>query len=576
MKRMLKVVICFFMITVLSAGLLAMPALGANSANSKVDLSKKVKEIYSNTVSAKNTSDAAVSNIDHYEFYETEPNNWIYEANVISNNYKGDLPYFIVGTITDYYFDIDYYRFTVNSRGKVELIGGWIGDFFGYGWEDDLLFGLMDSQGNIIAAAELVGDYPETLRYLSADISAGTYYIFVFQNSTYEYLYIDEPYGIILDFTPSINYVTVNFNSQGGTSVPSITVAQNSTITAPTAPTRPGYTFGGWYKEAACINPWNFRTDVVTGNMTLYAKWIPSINPNVKRIAGNNRYETAVKVSQTGWTTANTVILARGDDYADALAGVPLAHQLNAPILLTQTESIVPATIAEISRLKAQRVILLGGHGAISDNVMRELKSQGLNVERIQGRDRYETAAHIAEYMAREGAFDTAFVAVGTNFADALAASSYAAVREQPILLTATNSLPQATKNAIADLGIKNTVVCGGPAVVSNSVFSQLPYPKRIYGDNRYLTALELAKEFMPEGTKHVYVATGLNFPDAIAGGVLAANNDSGILLVQGNYTIPIPQVQNFYVTRGFTDATIFGGTAIVSSELEQWFKNPW
>jgi putative cell wall-binding protein len=295
----------------------------------------------------------------------------------------------------------------------------------------------------------------------------------------------------------------------------------------------------------------------------------------VNRIAGGNRYETAVKVSQAGWTIADTVILARGDDYADALAGVPLAHQLDTPILLTQTESIVPATMAEISRLKAQRVILLGGPGAISDNVMRKLKSQGLNVERIQGEDRYETAARIAEYMAREGAvFDTAFIAVGTNFADALAASSYAAMKGQPILLTATNYLPKATTNAIADRGIKNTVVCGGPAVVSNSVFSQMPCPKRVYGDNRYLTALELAKEFMPESTNHVYVATGLNFPDAIAGGVLAAKNNSGVLLVQGNQTAPIPQVQDFYVDHGFTNATIFGGTAIVSSELEQWFKD--
>jgi putative cell wall-binding protein len=296
---------------------------------------------------------------------------------------------------------------------------------------------------------------------------------------------------------------------------------------------------------------------------------------NEKRLAGDDRYETAVKVSQAGWTTAGTVILARGDDFADAVAGVPLAHQLNAPILLTQTNSIVPAIIEEITRLKAERVIILGGPGAISDNVRGELERIGLAVERIEGADRYETAVRIAERLVREGAeFDTAFIAVGTNFADALAASSYAAMRGQPILLTDTNYLPQATKDAIANLGIKNTVVCGGPGAVSESVFDQLPNPKRVFGNDRYLTALELAKEFMPKSTKHVYVATGLDFPDAVAGGVLAAKINSGVLLVQGNQTVPIQQIQDFYVEHGFTGATMFGGSSVVSSELEQWFKD--
>jgi putative cell wall-binding protein len=296
---------------------------------------------------------------------------------------------------------------------------------------------------------------------------------------------------------------------------------------------------------------------------------------NEQRLGGDDRYATAVKVSQAGWTTAGTVILARGDDFADAVAGVPFAHQLNAPILLTQTNSIVSATIEEITRLKAERVIVLGGPGAISDDVMGELEGRGLVVERIQGADRYETAFRIAECMVREGAeFDTAIIAVGTNFADALAASSYAAMRGQPILLTDTNYLPQATKDAISNLGIKNTVVCGGPGAVSESVFAQLPNPKRVYGNDRYLTALELAKEFMPKSTKHVYVATGLNFPDAVAGGVLAAKNNSGVLLVQGNQTVPIQQIQDFYVEHGFTGATMFGGSSVVSSELEQWFKD--
>jgi uncharacterized repeat protein (TIGR02543 family) len=66
---------------------------------------------------------------------------------------------------------------------------------------------------------------------------------------------------------------TVTFDSQGGDAVPSIDPLQNTAITAPTPPTRPGYSFVGWYKETACINPWDFSTDTVTADITLYAKW---------------------------------------------------------------------------------------------------------------------------------------------------------------------------------------------------------------------------------------------------------------------------------------------------------------
>lgn len=68
---------------------------------------------------------------------------------------------------------------------------------------------------------------------------------------------------------------TVSFNSQGGTAVTSRRIATGEVATKPTNPTRTGYTFGGWYKEASCKTAWNFTTDKVTSNVTLYAKWTP-------------------------------------------------------------------------------------------------------------------------------------------------------------------------------------------------------------------------------------------------------------------------------------------------------------
>ena len=72
----------------------------------------------------------------------------------------------------------------------------------------------------------------------------------------------------------TINTSTVAFNSQGGSTVTSNTANYNSTIVAPTTPTKTGYTFDGWYKEAGCLNVWNFITNKVVENTTLYAKWI--------------------------------------------------------------------------------------------------------------------------------------------------------------------------------------------------------------------------------------------------------------------------------------------------------------
>ncbi|MBP7222205.1 MAG: InlB B-repeat-containing protein, partial [Sedimentibacter sp.] len=71
----------------------------------------------------------------------------------------------------------------------------------------------------------------------------------------------------------TINTYTVTFNSQGGSAVSSVSTNYNTTISTPTAPTRTGYTFVGWYKESACTNVWSFSTDKVSGNITLFAKW---------------------------------------------------------------------------------------------------------------------------------------------------------------------------------------------------------------------------------------------------------------------------------------------------------------
>lgn len=283
----------------------------------------------------------------------------------------------------------------------------------------------------------------------------------------------------------------------------------------------------------------------------------------LERIAGSNRWATAVEISKEGWTSAGTVVLANGMNYPDALAGVSLAHSLNAPILLTQPTSLVAEAKAEIIRLGAAKVIILGGTGVISAAVATELEGMGLTVERISGDDRFETAAAVAKKLAPSGV-DTVVLAYGRGFADALAAASYAAVNGYPILLTERNSCPEATKKAIEDLGATKVLVIGGTGVIADSALTGLPGVERIFGSNREATSVELAKRFAPNANKF-FIATGDGFADAITGAVLAAKEGTGILLVRSSFPAV---VGNFFQDKNVSNAVIFGGTTVVSANI--------
>ncbi|OXS58531.1 hypothetical protein B1B00_14215 [Bacillus sp. DSM 27956] len=251
--------------------------------------------------------------------------------------------------------------------------------------------------------------------------------------------------------------------------------------------------------------------------------------PEVARLTGDTRYETAVEISKQGWENADTVILARGDSFPDALAGAPLAYKHDAPILLTEQGTLNKAAKAEITRLGAKNVIILGGKGAVSNYVKYQLEGMGLNVERIGGDDRWETAVNIAASLG--GSPEKAVVANGKNFPDALAIASYAASKGYPILLTDKDMLPAETTKALK--GIDSTIVVGGEGVVGKKVYDSLPDATRYFGLDRYSTAAKIATELNP--STNVYVATGKNFADALAGSVLAAKENASMLLVQPN-----------------------------------------
>ncbi|MFZ3101754.1 MAG: cell wall-binding repeat-containing protein [Desulfitobacteriaceae bacterium] len=281
-----------------------------------------------------------------------------------------------------------------------------------------------------------------------------------------------------------------------------------------------------------------FVLSIIGGiSFDLFSKVNPAqaadLSPRYQRLAGLDRYNTALQISQDGWTTSSTVILTRGDDYPDALAGAVLAHKLNAPLLLTESNTLTPAVLTELQRLQAQKVYLLGGTGALSPSVEQALQSAHLSTERLQGRDRYETAAAIA--LAVSGNSDKVFLVSGSGFADALSISSYAASQGIPLLLTGTNNVPPPTLHALQTLGVHSVTLIGGTGVLSPTVQAQLEklqlVVNRLAGSDRYQTNASVLTNLTFNLSK-IYVATGESFPDALVGAALAAQQNNPILLI--------------------------------------------
>jgi putative cell wall-binding protein len=298
----------------------------------------------------------------------------------------------------------------------------------------------------------------------------------------------------------------------------------------------------------------------------------------VARLAGANRYSTATVISQTGWPAcrgrADTVVIATGSNFPDSLSGVSLAYALDAPVLLTTKDSLPAATRSEIERLGAQRVIILGGTGAISLTVESDLQTIPgvMDVDRIAGDNRYDTAKQIA--LQPELDYDTIFLASGLAFPDALSAAAYAAQRGQPILLNGKTILNNSVKTLLQSKPeIRHVIVVGGPSAIADSVITELTAldltVERVYGSNRYQTSQALANMLWSTVGKSVFIATGANFPDALAGGVLAASQHSGVLLVQPTALTVPTTISTFIENRSIVTAAILGGTTAVTSGME-------
>ena len=344
--------------------------------------------------------------------------------------------------------------------------------------------------------------------------------------------------------------------------------------------------------------------EIVNSDFTLYSyyDWCPAqlyaqdtgvkyvkIADNV-RMAGSNRFNTAVAISEAGFEQSDYVVIASGLNFPDALAGVPAASMANAPILLASKDTVSKETLEEIRRLGAKNAIILGGTGVISEKVEAALKENGISsITRLAGTNRFSTAAEVAlaMYNETEQAPENLFFVVYDNYADSVSVSCAAGATNSPILFVKTKGdIDDATKKYLDKVkdGVKNVYIIGGTGVISEDMQQTIDKyvgkkSTRLAGKDRFDTNLEVIKAFSgrddaPLNNNAVGLATGLDYPDALTGGVLGAIGAVPLLLVNSAKGLTDAQKEIIKAQKAphhydFTIAT-FGGTGAVSEKLSR------
>lgn len=284
----------------------------------------------------------------------------------------------------------------------------------------------------------------------------------------------------------------------------------------------------------------------------------------IVRIADKGRIETSIQVSSNAFKTSDYVIITNGFNFPDALAGGPLASALNAPILLTASDSLSDSVLKEVIDLGATKAIILGSEGSVSKRVADQLNVVA-DVERIGGDDRYETAALIAERVMNITGTTSVAVTNGHMFPDALSASAYLGANGMPIVLVAEDNIPKATKRFLEHMDIENTIVVGGVNTVSDEVMNGLANPERIAGSNRFATSIALSKRAY-KNPSNIILVNGYNFPDALSAAGLTGKYKAPILLT-GQENLP-QNIKNYLDEVQPKRVLMVGGKESISAEI--------
>lgn len=308
-----------------------------------------------------------------------------------------------------------------------------------------------------------------------------------------------------------------------------------------------------------------------------------------KNLYGAGRQQTNAEIVAESYPAgASTVILASATSFPDALSGSTLSSILDAPIVLVDKASLSDVSATTIRSLKAEKLIVLGSSAAISDATVVKAKTcvskPGATV-RLGGADRYKTNAAIYAYMTKTLGYafsDEIILATGTNFADALSISSYAAWAEKPVILCGISGIEGTLRTTLKSFK-GSVLVCGSEAAVSKANASWFKNNgasiNRKGGALRENTSVLLAEYAVSKGMKStgLIIATSANYPDALSGAQLGHVAVLPIILVnnvQGlSSSEPIYSYLDTYDDK-ITKIYYLGGTNVLNQAKRTGIKD--
>ena len=333
---------------------------------------------------------------------------------------------------------------------------------------------------------------------------------------------------------------------------------------------------GTYYEAYAASSAWD-------------AGWEPNVHPNwhaitlkadINRLFGTSRVDTALEIATEGWKQAGSVILVNGYSFADALVATPLAYAADAPILLTANGAqLEQSVIDKIVELGASEVIVIGGELVVNEDIVNYIADEmGIEVLRIYGDSRAETAAAVAEVLAIFNEYyyneptTEAFMSYGYEFADTLAVSTVAALKGTPILFAANDgSIDEYTAAVIEHYEIDTVTILGGKLAVGEACEDNLAAigvtnVDRIFGTTRYDTAYAIVDAYNDLfASDDIAFATGANYPDALAGSAFAAKLGIPVILI--NETYVADGVLDYIAEKSSDNVYVFGGELALSDE---------
>jgi putative cell wall-binding protein len=295
--------------------------------------------------------------------------------------------------------------------------------------------------------------------------------------------------------------------------------------------------------------------------------------PTVNRIAGPDRYAQAIAVSSATFSSSELAYVATGEKFADALSTSAVGAWRHAPLLLTPKDSVPAGLVAELKRLGVKNVVVVGGKDAVSEGVAQSLaKGSGAPVTRIGGADRFEVSrALIGDSRFGMPKSTSMFVATGVDFPDALSAAPAAVQDGSPVLLVdgGATALTATESDFLLDFGVREATVTGGPLSFSDALLKNLTVrfaAERLSGGDRYETGAVVNHEVF-KSASHVIVASGVNFPDALSGGVAAGVGHSPLYITTSGCLSPAVW---FEIGRlAPTAVTVLGGTSALGPAID-------